>query len=471
MKSSLITILPALAVALIGGTLVTEWLSAGVGADVELRAPGADMSPAAPAEPVVDIAGFFARGTGVAGGPAGSWPGFRGPGRDAVSTETVPLTRSLSDAAARTAWSADLGEGYAGPAVADGRVYMLDYDQRELADVLRCLSLADGSEIWRRGYHVKVKRNHGMSRTVPAVADGFVVTLGPKCQVMCAEATTGEFRWGIDLVRDYGATVPDWYAGQCPLIDEGKAILAPGGEKLMVAVDCATGREVWHTPNEDGWLMTHSSVVPMDFAGRRMYVYCASGGAVGVAADDGRVLWNCDSWTVNMANCPSPVIVGDGRIFLTGGYGSGSMMLRLVDRGDGRIGVEELFRLTPQQFGSEQQTPVLVGGHIYGVRDDGQLVCLDLDGNILWTSGREHRFGANGRGPYVAADGMLIVLDGEGTLHLVDASPDAFSEIDSARVLDEGEAWGPMALAGGRLLARDLLHMIAIDIRADRGGE
>ena len=78
-----------------------------------------------------------------------------------------------------------MGEGYAGAAILDGRVYVMDYDREHKQDALRCLSLADGREIWRYAYPDSVKRNHGMSRTVPAVTDKIVVALGPKCHVVC----------------------------------------------------------------------------------------------------------------------------------------------------------------------------------------------------------------------------------------------------------------------------------------------
>ena len=148
-----------------------------------------------------------------------------------------------------------------------GRAYVLDYDQTARRDVLRCLSLADGQEIWNRSYPIEVKRNHGMSRTVPTVTDKYVVTLGPKCQVLCVDAQSGDYRWGIDLVREYHAKVPAWYAGQCPLIDGDKVILAPGGDALLIAVDCATGKVLWKTPNPHGWNMTHSSIIPITFHG------------------------------------------------------------------------------------------------------------------------------------------------------------------------------------------------------------
>jgi len=139
-------------------------------------------------------------------------------------------------------WSIEVGEGYAGAAILNGRVYVLDYDAVGKADVVRCLSLADGKDIWKYSYPVFVKRNHGMSRTIPAVTDNYVVTLGPKCYVTCLDAVSGEFKWMIDLVKDFKTTIPQWYAGQCPLIDGQKAIIAPGGESLMIAVDCQAAR-------------------------------------------------------------------------------------------------------------------------------------------------------------------------------------------------------------------------------------
>ena len=206
-----------------------------------------------------------------------SWPQFRGPRRDGKSSETGLLKKWPGDGP-KLLWSLDVGEGHAGPAVRNGKVYIIDYDRENSADAIRCLSLDDGREIWRYSYPIKVKRNHGMSRTVPAVTDKFVVTIGPKCHVTCLDSQTGEFLWMLNLAGDFGATIPQWYAGQCPLIDDGKAIIAVGARDLLIAVDLATGKIVWRTPNPRGWKMTHSSIVPAQFAGKRMYIYSASGG-------------------------------------------------------------------------------------------------------------------------------------------------------------------------------------------------
>ncbi|MEI8062886.1 MAG: PQQ-binding-like beta-propeller repeat protein, partial [Verrucomicrobiota bacterium] len=174
------------------------------------RLPGMDRQNQT--EPVTETTPFaksqFTTGTGKPGTIPGEWPGFRGAKGDNLAAGTAPLARQWKEL-----WRVDLGEGYAGAAVRNGRVYVLDYDQARQADALRCLSLADGQEIWRFSYPVKTKRNHGMSRTVPTVTDRYVVAFGPKCHVICLDALTGQFQWGLDLVKEFNAEVPQWYAG------------------------------------------------------------------------------------------------------------------------------------------------------------------------------------------------------------------------------------------------------------------
>lgn len=401
------------------------------------------------------LSGKLIVGTGTPAALPGSWPRFRGPNGDGIDADSVTISQKWTPL-----WTVDLGEGYAGAAVRDGRVYVLDYDQQNFADALRCLSLADGKEIWRFTYPVKVKRNHGMSRTTPTLAGKYVISLGPKCHVICVDAATGQFVWGIDLVKEYNAEVPEWYAGQCPLVDGDSVILATGGDALIIDVELATGKVVWKTPNPHDWKMTHSSIVPFEFAGKRQYVYCGSRGVVGVSASDGAELWETDKWVISIANIPSPIYVGDGKLFFAGGYNAGAKMLQLKET-DGKIVPTELFSLAAATFGATQQTPILYQDNIYGVRPDGQLTCLDLTGKVLWTSGAKDKFGL---GPYLIADGKLLVMNDEGLLTLTEASPTGYRPSVKNRVLNGHDSWAPMAIAGGRLLVRDLTQMVCLDV-------
>jgi len=459
-------LLPAIALGAIGAFVLVFWLTAEGGHEFALREPGLDDRPdpaelAAAQPPVV---GTLTPGTGTPGETSGSWPGFRGPNGDGVCPQPGPLASSWPEEGPRRIWSVDLGEGYAGASIHRGRVYVFDYDQVALADTIRCLSFDDGKEIWRFAYPLKVKRNHGMSRTVPTVTDRHLVGIGPKCHVTCLDAETGEEKWLIDLVREYGTTVPQWYAGQCPLIDGDRVILAPGGtDVLMFAADIETGEVLWKTPNPRKWQMTHVSIRRVDLAGVPTYVYCGSRGVCGVAVENGEILWDTDAWKIGIATVPTPVPVGDSRMFFCGGYNAGSLMMAVERNEEGAFTTKVLFRLEPEVFGAAQQTPIFFRGHLYGVRPDEQLVCLDLAGKVLWASGQGNTFGL---GPFLVADDLLYALDDDGHLSLVRATPDRFELLAKAQILDGPDAWGPLALADGRLIARDLRKMVCLQVGA-----
>jgi outer membrane protein assembly factor BamB len=460
----------AVAVLAVGVPATTRWLSAGPGIPLAERVPEADPGATAGETAAVDLAGRFATFEGSPSAVASSWPRFRGADFDNISKESVALAETWPAGGPPVLWSLQLGDGHAGPAVRHGRVYILDYDEKARADALRCFSFDDGRELWRRSYAVDIKRNHGISRTVPAVSEKHVLSLGPRCHVLCVDAITGDFRWGMDLVREYGTKEPLWYTAQCPLLDDETAILAPGGKALMVAVDAATGRVLWQTPNPDAWEMSHASIVPMTFGGRRMYVYPAIGGVVGVAADGpdaGKALWTTTEWK-NSVTAPSPVILPGGRVFLTAGYGAGSVLLQLKP-GGARFRAEVVWRVDKTVLGCEQQTPIFLRDRLFTVmpNDAGelkrQLACYDPRGQSVWNSGPAHRFGL---GPYLAAGDRILVLDDEGTLTMVRVSTRRYEEMARAEVLPKGrDAWGPMALVDGRLLARESKRMVCLDMR------
>lgn len=454
--------IPAAAVVLAVAALAF-WLTRPPDRELVSRVPGADNAEAAEAaggtNPV--YAGKLILGGGQPADLPGAWPRFRGTNWDGISTDPTALARSWAAGGPARLWAVDLGDGYAGAAVYAGRVYVMDYDQTNRQDALRCLSLADGKEIWRFAYPVSVKRNHGMSRTVPTVTEKFTVAMGPKCHVACVDTKTGELRWGLDLARQFGTTVPQWYAGQCPFVEDGKVILGIGASNvLMTAVELATGKVLWQTPNPRQWQMTHSSVMPMNFNGRRQYIYCASQGVAGVSAADGALLWDTPDWKISIANVPSPVVLDEGRIFLSGGYNAGCLMLQLAEEG-GRITPKTLFRLDAKVFGSTQHTPIYFDKHFYAVRQDEQFVCLDLTGKVLWASGPKQKFGL---GPYLLANGLIYALSDLGQLKLIEATPERYNVLAEAKVLDGHEAWAPLALAGGRLLARDSTRMVCLEV-------
>lgn len=471
-------LIPA-AAALVGATAWLAWLAQDPASALERRIPGLDGAPDAtnaPAGGRVAIGSHFRASDGVPSLHAESWPRFRGPRGDNRADDPEPLATRWDSASPVLRWEVQLGEGHAGAAIHAGRVYVLDYDETHRRDLLRCLSLDDGRECWQRGYAIEVPRNHGMSRTIPAVTDRHVVTLGPRGHVMCVRADSGDLLWGIDLAQDYGATVPMWYAGQCPLIENEVAILAPAGpEVLLMGVDCATGAVLWRTPNPHALAMSHASLVPATFCGVRMVLYAALGGMVGVCTEPGRegeLLWFTPDWDRSVV-APSPVVCDDDLIFATAGYGAGGILLQVSRTASGVFRVETLQQYPSSKgFASEQQTPVLADGHLFGVlpNDAGplrnQLVCVHpaSPGAVVWSSGRDRRFGL---GPYLLAGDKLLALSDNGVLTMLEASSSGYREVTRKTVFDAHEAWSPMALAGGLLVLRDATRMLCLDLRAN----
>lgn len=459
-------ILMALAVLFwwIGRNPVKEFTESLPGADNRVK-PGDSISE------VIEIGSQFERFASSLPGLEETWSRFRGQDYDNVNKSEIRLKGFFDGQAPEILWSHDLGEGHAGPAIYEGAVYMLDYDESIRADMLRCFSLSTGEEQWRRWYRVNVKRNHGMSRTVPAVTEDYILTIGPRSHVMCVDRESGDLRWGLDIEKEYNTEIPFWYTGQCPMIDNGKAILATGGRAMLIAIDCETGEVLWETPNEMGWKMSHSSIMPFTFGEHRMYVYSAVGGVMGVAAegpDEGKILWSNASWNHSVV-APSPVCMPDGKIFLTAGYGAGSMVIRL-SYDNGTYNTEILQEYLPKEgLACEQQTPLFFEGHLLGILPKdaatlrNQLVCVHPDDctDFIWTSGSTHRFGL---GPYMLADGKIFLLSDDGTLTIIQPDTREYIQMDQIRIFEGYDAWAPLALADGYLLMRDSKKMLCIRI-------
>jgi len=460
---------------LAGLVSVGWWLSNDPVKELVTSEPGLDNRGEGGVVADIDIGAYFESLGTLESQLEETWPRFRGEYFDNISRSNVPLIDRFGEEGPPVLWSVSLGEGHAGAAIYKGAVYVMDYDEEERADLLRCFSLVDGTEIWRRGYKINLKRNHGMSRTVPAVTEDYVVTIGPRSHVMCVRRQDGEFIWGLNVEKDYQAEIPLWYTGQCPLIDDGKAIIAVGGTVLMVAKDLETGEVLWEVPNEYGWNMSHSSVVPWVYRGVKMYVYSAFGGVFAVGAEGdhaGRILWETAEWNHEVV-APSPVCMDDGKVFLTAGYGAGAMVLQVSGNG-GAFNVEVLNEYTPKEgLASEQQTPLVFNGYFLGIlpKDAGplrnQLACYHPDDftRLIWSSGQDKRFGL---GPYVIADDKLFILSDDATLTIARPSTSEYIELDSYRILEGHDAWGPLALADGYMVMRDSKTMVCLDLSAER---
>lgn len=435
-------------------------------------------------------------GTAAPSPYSGVWPSFRGPTGNSLVENAPPLLDQLPPEGPKRLWEIELGEGYAGAAVYEGALYALDYDQPRKRDVLKCLSLDSGALIWSVGYPSDVKRNHGMSRTIPAVDDRFVVTIGPHCQVLCVDRKTGNPLWIKDLPSELGAVVPQWYAGQCPVLANGAAVVIVGGpDALIIKIDCQTGKILWKSPNPHNWTMPHSSLTALNLDGKRSWTLAGMEGVCCVRDEDGSLIWETTGWKANQAMCPSPVVLYSrddsqtgsqtgshnlsdidlsksnskskttlaAKLLIAGGYNTGSMIIEIHSSNDpkGSYSVKTE-KWGFRKFSSMQQTPVVFKDGWFGTRETRkQMVCFDFDGNPLWDSGRD----SFGWGPYLAADGKIFIMDDFGRLTVARLNATRFEPLYSFQAFqDSHDSWGPMALVGSRLIVRDMTRMACFDL-------
>ena len=394
---------------------------------------------------------------------ATDWPQYLGPDRNGISRETR-LKRSWSEDGPNVLWTFPLGEGFAGAAVSNGKVYVLDRVGNE-RDVLRCIDLVTGKEGWTFAYDAPGKFERHGSRSVPTIEGNYIYTCGPLGHVHCIDKNTHKAVWKKNVWTDFGGgEVPTWGITQNPLIYGDLLILASQTEKAgVVAYDKLTGSMQWASPalpGEPGYVSPKVINIGGD---DHLVMISANGAVIGVESKTGKVLWSYEGWQCKIP-VPNVTEIGDGRIFITGGYKAGSAMIKVEKEGNVFV-VRELYKT--QEFGTHVHPAINYRGHLYGHcstndRQDG-MVCMDFDGNVKWKTKRSPLFD---KGGFILVDGLILSIDGnKGFLYLIEPNPNGFKELASAKLLDTNQCWAPLALSDGKLLIRDHKQMKCVVVR------
>ncbi len=401
---------------------------------------------------------------------AGDWPTFRGAERTAVAPDTGLLT-SWPEGGPKLLWEAKgTGRGYSSLAIAGDRIYTLG-DRSSLADgdnseFLLCFSREDGSPIW------KLKTGNPWdqgapdwqgSRSTPTVDGDRVYVLTPHGDLVCA-STDGVEKWRKNLKADFDGNKGDnWGYGESVTIDGDRLICTPGKEKnTVVALNKLTGDLVWSAARAGDRGAGHSSIVIAQVGNTRVYVQTTASGALGVRADDGKLLWSYEIDRTT-AVIPTPIVRGD-LVFFAAGYGRGGALLRQVAGANGDVTVEEVYPVT-NKLANKHGGIVLVGDHLYGDTDDrGTPFCAELmTGKVVWQSRGSGKRSAN----VVAADGYLYIRYSDGTLVLVKATPDGYEESGLLKIpgSDSQPSWSHSVILDGKLYLREGDNLLCYDLR------
>ncbi|MBI3944869.1 MAG: PQQ-binding-like beta-propeller repeat protein [Armatimonadetes bacterium] len=381
---------------------------------------------------------------------AADWARFRGPQADGISAERG-INKAWGKKPPRTAWKVAMSDqGHAGPAVAAGRVYIVDHQGTN--DVVRALDLRTGKDVWRFSYPDPQPSNYGFARCTPTVTGGRVYTLSRFGLVHCLDAKTGKKIWSQDLVRAFRGKPPTWLYSASVLVDGNRVVVCPGGPgPAIVALDRSTGKVLWKGGGSD--IAGYGMLAVATIGGKRQYVAFTGKSLIGVDPASGKTLWRFPWETRLDVNAAMPVVVGSS-VFITSNYGRGCA---LVDVSGGRAKA----RWENREIHSHFNTAVYSGGYLYSTSDPGYLVCLDAKtGRVAW---KQRGFE---KGGLVAVDGTLIVVDGaKGDVVMVSLTPSSYKELGRTKPLQGPGCWAPPVVADGMLLVRDKQSLVCLSLK------
>jgi outer membrane protein assembly factor BamB len=428
-------------------------------ASAEAPATAADPAPAGPggAQSVTSVAALPTAAAGpspsVRAPAAPYWTDFRGPRRDGHYAER-PIQTNWPSGGLTPLWKEPVGGGYASFAIVRGRAFTIE--QRGGEEVAAAYDVATGRELWTNRWTAAFRELMGGDgpRATPTWADGLVYVLGAAGELRCLEDATGRVAWRTNILADAGATNLRWGMAAAPLIVDDTVVVLPGGAagRSVVAYERRTGMPAWSALGDQ---QAYASPMLVTLAGVRQILVFTASRLMGITPNSGEVLWEYPWTTQYGVNAGQPLVIGDRRVFISTGYGTGAAVVE-VSAADGGLFAREIWRniRMKNQFTSS----VLQDGFIYGL-DESILACLDAaTGELKWKGGRY------GYGQVLLASGHLIVLSEDGDLALVRAIPERHQEVVRFPVL-QGKTWNHPAMADGYLLVRNINEMAAFDLR------
>jgi outer membrane protein assembly factor BamB len=420
-------------------------------------------------------------------GPArgDDWTQWLGKNRNGTWNESGTLDH-FPEGGVRILWRAEVAGGYAGPAVADGRVFLADYVRAEGDDTpnpgkkselvgterITCLDAGTGAQLWQYAYPCNYRLSYPAGpRVTPTVDADHVYALGAEGNLICLKATTGDVVWKRDLKSDYQLPeAPHWGFAAHPLVDQANLYCIVGGEgSVAVAFDKLTGKEKWRALSAVS--QGYCPPTMIEAGGTRQLLIWHPEALNSLNPETGSVYWSFELKPAYDMSIIAPIRSGD-YLYATALQGT-SLLLKLDASQPKAIEVWRGHGPHP-----DHNPPLVVDGHIYGVDEQGQLRCFDLEtGERVWesmatcTNGRP----ANSTTGFIVANkDKYFIFTEQGELLVARMSTAGFEELDRAKILEPTSrtgnrrvVWSHPAFANQCMFARNDKEIVCVSLAAE----
>jgi len=397
-------------------------------------------------------------------GTAEDWPRWRGADGTNRSKESG-LLASWPDGGPRRVWlHENAGQGYSGPAIADGRLYTLG--TREDQEILISLDANTGEEIWVTSIGDVLKNGWGDGpRATPTVDEDRVYALSGPGVLACLQVQDGTVLWQKAL-QDFGGRIPNWGYCESVLIDGPRVVCTPGGnEGAILALDKVTGERIWQSSEfTDGAQYASLTVAEVD--GERQYIQLTKDHVVGVRAEDGSLAWQAEFPGGSAAAVIPTPLFQRNQVFAAAGYGVGCQLVQLDSSGKPQV------LYANKNMKNHHGGMVLLDDRVYGYSDNVGWTCLDWEtGDIVWNE-RD----AFEKGSLTYADGRFYCVgERRGEVGLIAATENGWSEQGRFRLepqseirSNRGAIWTHPVVANGKLYLRDQEFIYCYDVSSPK---
>ncbi|HCO96635.1 MAG TPA: dehydrogenase [Phycisphaerales bacterium] len=409
------------------------------------------------------------------------WPQWRGPSRDGIWPEKGIIDK-FDAPSLNIRWRAKIANGYSGPTVAGGRVYVTDrVTIPTQIERVHCFDAMKGNKIWSHDYECKyeeIEHRNGPRASV-TIDENRAYSLGTMGHFFCFDAANGNILWSRNLNTEYAIRMPIWGISACPVVENHMVIVHIGGKDnaSIVAFDKISGAEKWRALNDN---VSYSAPIVIDQAGKRVLVCWTVERIVGLDPLNGELCWQHPFTPDRLSqNIASPVF--ENNYLFVSSFFDGSLLLKL---NPDRLTVEKVWQRKGENTKNTESlhccisTPIIKGNYIYGVDSYGELRCLDLlTGNRMWESLDAVPKARWANIHMIQNRDRTWMFNERGELIISKLSPRGYQEISRTKLIDPtkgqlsqrgGVCWSHPAFAYKHVYIRNDEELLCADLSAKK---